>query len=241
MPPLVATKIIQLEDATIRTNPYTAVVVGASDHRTQKELVPVSRSLVALASVFLTVLGVVVLLPDCASACSCAIVGSKQERTKQALSYSEAVFSGEVVDFEKSPPPTTMMEGTMWTIMGGGGATATLRVSEVWKGPKQQTVQVTTGADSGMGCGYPFEEGQEYLVYAGKGMSVDLCSETNPLSKAGADLALLRKLRNSENPKDGGDALNDTSGGFSVGAMVGMAGLAMAASFLVVVRLVRTG
>jgi len=168
--------------------------------------------------------------------------GSQKERAERALSNSEAVFSGEVVDFEKSPPPTTMIEGTMWTIMGGGGgtATATLRVSEVWKGPKQQTVEVSTGADSGMGCGYPFEEGQEYLVYAGKGMSVDLCSETKPLSKAGADLALLGKLGEGEKPNNS-DALNDTSGGVSVWTMVGIAGLAMVASFLVVVRLVRLG
>jgi hypothetical protein len=38
-----------------------------------------------------------------------------------------------------------------------------------------------------------------------------------------------------------GDALTDTSGGLSVGAMVGLACLVMGASFLVVARLVRTG
>jgi hypothetical protein len=48
-------------------------------------------------------------------------------------------------------------------------------------------------------------------------------------------------LGNSENPKDGGDALTDTSGGVPVRAMVGIAGLAMATSFLVMVRLVGTG
>ena len=84
-------------------------------------------------------------------------------------------------------------------------------VSEVWKGPKQRTVEVTTGADSGMGCGYSFEDGREYLVYAGKGISVDLCRETKPLAKARADLAV---LGNGENRKYGGDALSDTSGGF---------------------------
>ena len=65
-----------------------------------------------------------------------------------------------------------------------------------------------------------------------------MCSTTKPLSKAGSDLAV---LGDSEKPKDGGDALNYTSGSLSVGAIVGLAGLAMAASFLVVVRLVRTG
>jgi hypothetical protein len=47
-------------------------------------------------------------------------------------------------------------------------------------------------------------------------------------------------LGNGGKPKDGGDALTDTSGVVSVRAMVGIAGLAMVGSFLVVVRLVRT-
>ena len=187
--------------------------------------------------VLLVVVGVVTLLPDCASACSCAALpGNPQERARQALSDSAAVFSGEVVDFEESPPPTSMMEGTMFTIIGGGTATATLRVSEVWKGPKRQTAQVTTEADSAVGCGYPFEEGQEYLVYAGEGAPVSLCSETKPLSEAGAEL---EALGDGEVPEDGGD-LSDTSGGVSVRAMAGLAGLTMAASFLLTFRLLRT-
>jgi hypothetical protein len=48
-------------------------------------------------------------------------------------------------------------------------------------------------------------------------------------------------LGNSEKPKDGGDALTDTSGGVPVSAVVGLAGLAIAASFFVMVRLVRNG
>ena len=93
-------------------------------------------------------------------------------------------------------------------------------------------------------CGYPFKEGQEYLVYAyGKGepFKVDLCSGTKPLSKANADLALLGKLGEGEKPTNGGDSLNDTSGFVPARAMVGLTGLAIAASFLLVVRLVRTG
>ena len=198
------------------------------------------RPLAGLVSVvLLVVVGLVVLLPDCASACSCAALpGTPQERASRALSDSEAVFSGEVVDFEKSPPPTTMMEGTMYTILGSGGtATATVRVSKVWKGPRQETVRVTTEADSSVGCGYPFEEGQEYLVYAGKGTSVSLCSETKPLSEAGAELEALGE---GERPNAGG-ALSDTSGGVSVGAMAGLAGLTMAASFVLALRLMRTG
>ena len=186
-----------------------------------------SRPLAALASVVLAVLGVVFLFPpDCASACSCMMPGGVQDPERRALAISSAVFSGEVVDFDKSPPR----------------ATATVRVSNVWKGPKQQTVEITTSSDEAA-CGYPFKEGQEYLVYAytGKqGLEVDLCGATNPLSEADANLEALGE---GEKPQDGGEGevLSDTSGGFSVRAMVGVAGLALAASFLVMVRLLRTG
>ena len=93
---------------------------------------------------------------------------------------------------------------------------------------------------SGASCGYHFEEGQGYLVYAyGKGepFETDICSGTTHLSKADEDLAL---LGNGEKPKDGGEALTDTSGVVGARTMVWMAGLAMVGSFLVVVRLVRT-
>ena len=94
--------------------------------------------------------------------------------------------------------------------------------------------------EQGTACGYHFEEGREYLVYAytGKqGLEVDSCGATKPLSEADANLAA---LGDGERPT-GGEVLSDTSGGFSVPAMVGVAGLVMAASLLVVARLVRTG
>ena len=149
------------------------------------------------------------------------------------------MFSAEAVDVEESPPTTTMIEGTMAFIMGEDTATVSLRVSEVWKGPRRQTVVVDAAADSGSGCGYPFEEGREYLVYAtGEDPSVSLCSETKPLSGADADLALLGN--SGEKPKDGG-ALSDTSGGVSVGAMVALAGLAVTGSLALAMRLLRAG
>jgi hypothetical protein len=53
------------------------------------------------------------------------------------------VFSGEVVDFDTKGP---------------FNATATLRVSEVWKGSEQETLEVHT-RDPAF-CGYRFEEGK---------------------------------------------------------------------------------
>jgi hypothetical protein len=190
-----------------------------------------TRPLASFTGLTLLALGILVLLPDCASACSCiGSGGTQQEQAKQAQSDSEAVFSGEVVDLEKEEAATASHPGTV---------TVTLQVSEVLKGPQRQTLEVSTPSTGGA-CRYPFEEGREYLVYAyGKqDLKVDLCSETKLLSEAGADLSV---LGNSENPKDGGDALTDTSGGVPVSAMVGIAGLAMATSFLVMVRLVGTG
>src|SRR5215208_4044324 len=167
-----------------------------------------TRLLTILLSMPLVVLGLVALLPDCASACSCVLSpGAERE-----LDRSSAVFSGEVVDFENTPN-TTMMEGTTFKIIGGNAATATvsLRVSEVWKGSMHETVQLATVPNDGVSCGYPFEEGQKYLVYADegkRGLTVGGCSATRPLSKAGADLAV---LGNGKEPEEG-DNLTDTSG-----------------------------
>jgi hypothetical protein len=191
-----------------------------------------SRPLAALAFSVLTVLGVVLLYPpDCASACSCAIPpGTQKERAERALSESEAVFSGEVVRIDRPSGPTWSSRDL---------ETDTFRVSESWKGPWGGMLEVKTPV-AGMSCGYPFEEGQEYLVYASEGrqgLEVFLCGETRPLSKAGADLAV---LGGGDKPI-GNDPLTDTSGVVPVRAMVGVAGLAMVTSFLVIVRLVRTG
>jgi len=183
----------------------------------------------ALASVALTILGVVFLLPpQCASACQCTMPPGSRD-AERALADSEAVFSGEVVKID--PPSPWKSSATI--------ETDTFRVSEVWKGPEQKTLEVHT-ALFGASCGYPFKEGQEYLVYAyaGKqGLEVDLCNGTQRLTEAEADLEVL----GAGKKPTGGEALSDTSGGASVQALVGLAVLALAASVLLVVRLVRAG
>ena len=91
-----------------------------------------------------------VLLPDYASACSRAGGVTAKQVVEDALSDPDyAVFSGEVVDVESIPHFRFKV---------------TLRVSEVWKGPEQGTLEVNT--DDPTFCGTPFKEGQEYLVYA---------------------------------------------------------------------------
>jgi hypothetical protein len=192
-----------------------------------------TRLLTGLISMALLVVGLVALLPDCASACTCAVPpGSQQERAERALADAAAVFSGEVLDVEEEPP--TRMFGIRLL-----SSRVTLRVSEVWKGPQRETLEVTTPRH-GASCGYPFKEDQEYLVYVyGKEepFKVNLCSETKPLSEARADL---EALGNGE-AQGGGGVLFDTSGGFPPLGIVGMMGLAVAAvSLVLLMRLVRT-
>jgi hypothetical protein len=204
-----------------------------------------SRPLAALAFLVLAVLGIVFLLPpQYAYACSCGPVS-----VQRLLSSSEAVFSGEVVDLKRNqkdpapdpPPDPADYEGAPPPAPSYRVDMVSFRVSEVWEGPQRETLEVITERADGASCGYPFEEGQEYLVFAeGKGepFETGLCSGTQPLSKADEDLVL---LGDGEKPRAGGDALTDTSGVVSARVVVGLAGLAMAASLLVMVRLVRTG
>jgi hypothetical protein len=203
-----------------------------------------TRPFAHLASLAVLALSLVVLLPDCASACMCAVEGGPKVRAREAIAGSDAVFSGEVVELEKEPPDTEMVEGTMLTVMGDGGreATVTLRVSEVWKGPTRQTVRFTTPVADGISCAHPFKEGREYLVFADgeRDLEVGGCSETKPLSGAEVDLALLGN--GGERPQDGaGKVLSDTSGGLQTPVVIGLAGLAAAGSLLLAVRLLRAG
>jgi hypothetical protein len=194
-----------------------------------------TRLLSGLSSVALVVLGLVALLPDCASACSCVPPPpgqSQQEQARRELDRSSAVFAGEVVDRKRGV-------GTFY------GRTpriemykVSFRVSEVWKGPERETLEVSTPRGGGT-CGYPFSEGREYLVYAdGKKMIVGGCGRTTLLSKASADL---QALGNGETLAGSG-VLYDTSGGFPPLGVIGMLGGAVAVvSLVVLMRLVRTG
>ena len=122
-----------------------------------------SRLLATLASVALMGMSLLLLLPDSASACTCAAFGgSPQQRAEHMLDKSEAVFTGKVVDIERD------QKGPF-----GGVDEVSFRVSEVWKGPERETLDLTTQSQ-GSACGYSFSEGREYLVDATGKMSVDI-------------------------------------------------------------------
>jgi hypothetical protein len=179
-----------------------------------------TRPLAGVATVTLLALALLALLPDCASACTCAwSSAAPQERAQRALKESTAVFAGEVVKISKGEP-----------------LTVSFQVSEVWKGPEQENLEVSTSSQESA-CGYPFSEGRKYLVYAeGNRMLVHICGETTALSKASAHLEV---LGTGETLGSDG-ALVDTSGGFLGLWISGRLGLAMAAvSSVVLLRLNR--
>lgn len=118
--------------------------------------------------------------PQRSFACFCVPEGSPS----QELAQSSAVFSGRVIDIEHASASIRQNVESV---------NVTFQVSEVWKGPRRHTVTVLT-ARQGIDCGYEFESGQEYLVYARgaeERLVVWFCSRTQPLASAGEDLAVL--------------------------------------------------
>ncbi|MCH9662843.1 MAG: hypothetical protein K0U66_04170, partial [Gammaproteobacteria bacterium] len=71
-----------------------------------------------------------------------------------------------------------------------------LQVEESWKGVEEESLTLYTGSGGG-DCGYPFEEGESYLVYAYRADQTDdlgasICSRTQLLTSASEDLTYLR-------------------------------------------------
>ncbi len=118
--------------------------------------------------------------PGVAWACSCAAPPSPEDGLVQAT----AVYSGRVKGIDQ---PWTLGLNRREPVR------VTFDVDQVWKGPvRAQLVAWTTGG--GASCGYVFDVGEEYLVYADgteDELKVYLCSRTMPLLQAGEDLAAL--------------------------------------------------
>lgn len=118
-------------------------------------------------------LGVVSIKIEPAYGCSCM----QPESASVERDRNTAVFAGKV----SSLTPTAT------------GYAVDFTVSDQWKGDLGETVQITTGPHSAA-CGYNFEIGQAYLVYAygdETDLSVSLCSRTTTLDNAAADIAEL--------------------------------------------------
>lgn len=119
--------------------------------------------------------------PKQAYACSCAMPASVAEE----LGRSDAVFDGTVVSGSKP---------TKWFKQSSADPVVwSFQAHEVWKGQVSSAMKVKS-AQSGASCGFEFQQGQRYIVYArdiGDGLEVSLCSRTALQTAASSDIAEL--------------------------------------------------
>ena len=109
-----------------------------------------------------------------AHACKCA----EPEAPAAASASAAAVFEGQVSRISAAETDTVVVE---------------LKVARAWKGVTTEQVSVRTRAESAA-CGYPFQAGQSYLVYAqadASGLQVQHCGRTRPIEEAREDVVAL--------------------------------------------------
>lgn len=136
------------------------------------------RRWIAPLIIVIAIAGLWITNTRCVFACSCIMPGTPQEE----ITRSDAVFSGKVTQLT----PTKAIDGTE-------AIKVSFEVGQVWKGQIPQELLVETSSSSAS-CGYSFESGKEYLVYAYSNegqLSVGLCSRTALLADAQQDVTAL--------------------------------------------------
>jgi len=117
-------------------------------------------------------------------ACSCvASLEPDKKQVQKAFTSSSAIFSGEVLEISESSADKNSL-------------LVKFKIAKLWKGELKREIIITTNKDSAM-CGYGFEVGKKYLVYANglkNELFVDNCSRTTNFSNKG-DVKYLTKLK----------------------------------------------
>lgn len=117
--------------------------------------------------------GLVLVHPEAAQACSCVMPTFEEQRAQSA-----AIFEGRVDAIRAD----------------GDEVVVVFHVTQAWRGVTTERVEIRT-ASSSAACGYAFEVGTHYLVYAGRRnegpLAVSLCSRTAPADDANDDRQLL--------------------------------------------------
>ena len=159
---------------------------------------------VRLLLIMFMLLSAILTHPAPAWGCSCEEPSPPQE----AFVRADAVFVGTVMradDGSVSAPYTQFLQFYQQFVpplpsmrqSGTNGRPISFDVENSWRGVKTTHFTVRTGWDDG-DCGYAFEEGKQYLVYAyewGDGLlHADICSRTAPLTSATEDLDHLQTL-----------------------------------------------
>jgi len=115
-------------------------------------------------------------------ACSCFPQEdlSIEKQVKDAYQKSSTVFVGKVVKVIEKPDFNLV----------------TFKVEKTWNNKFQSEITVSTAKDSAA-CGYRFEIGKKYLVYAdgeNKNLTTNICTRTASAS-SNKDIAFLNKIK----------------------------------------------
>ncbi len=126
-----------------------------------------------------------------ARACSCAESGAPC----QAYWQVDAVFVGAVVGESKTTAAGEAPDGYQMRLVR-------FAVEQPLRGVEGSEAEVVTGQGGG-DCGYQFERGVRYVVYAYRGdkdgrLHTGICTRTRPLAEADEDLAYARGLGAAE-------------------------------------------
>lgn len=138
------------------------------------------------------------LTPSFIQACSCGRIS-----IEDAFRSSDAVFIGKVISIE--PKVGTVHR---WIIATYDNLTnkdiddslfdmeVKLEVTKLWKGGATKSLTIVTpDPDVCCICGFEFQVGQSYLVYAdGTPLSTSICSRTKPLSDTATEATELDRL-----------------------------------------------
>lgn len=122
-----------------------------------------------------------------AFACSCILDEETpvEIQIEKAHEGAAAVFSGEVVEITKEPDTFSVK--------------VKLKVKKSWKSKLSDEVIITTAINDGL-CGYDFEVGEKYLIYAygeKESLRTDICRRTALLSKT-KDVVVLDKIKKAK-------------------------------------------
>ncbi len=127
-------------------------------------------------------------------ACTCSLPfgnNSFKKEIKEAYKNSSAVFSGEVIEVIKKPEVYSVE--------------VKFKVNKSWKGDLDNIVTISSGLGSG-DCGYKFQVGKIYLVYAYGGtdfLGTNICTRTSfvELNKDITYLSRINKPKIKSSPK----------------------------------------
>ena len=150
-------------------------------------------------------------------ACSCAVSLTGTPPCQSAWAHS-AVFTGSVQEITEPSwplvpmPPASPQTATPPSARRTADAPplttsfpqrkVRFKITEVLTGldPSQKEIVIATGLGGG-DCGYGFQRGVEYIVYASNqredGLSTGICSPTRPIEQAAEDLKYFRQLANA--------------------------------------------